>query len=81
MRPTKLLVRSLVGLFLQRFCVVNLETRDGLIPAAGHHTMLSKLLIVPGAEHSVQSIVVNLCLLVLRPRGYMMLKLSHIVSE
>ena len=36
--------------------------------------MLIRLLIVPGAEHAMLNIGVNLCLLVLKPRGYMVLQ-------
>ena len=74
MRSTELLVRSLVGLFLPLFCVVDLETNNGLMPAAGELMMLSRLLIMPGVEQAVQSIGVDLCLLVLRPRGSMVLQ-------
>ena len=37
MRLTEQLVRSFLGLFLPLFCVVNLETSTGLMPAAGEH--------------------------------------------
>ena len=47
MRSTELLVRSLVGLFLQLFCLVDLETSNGLMPAAGELMMISRLLITP----------------------------------
>ena len=53
----KLLVRSLVGMFLPQFCIVNLEKSNGLIPAAGELMILNRLLIVPAwctackAEH------------------------------
>ena len=40
-----------VGLLLPLFCVVDLETSNGLIPAAREHMMLSTLLIIPGVEH------------------------------
>ena len=42
--------------------------------------MLSRLLILPGVEHAVQIIGVDLCLLVLRPRGSMMLQMNHITN-
>ena len=42
--------------------------------------MLSRLHIVPAAEDAMLNIWVNLCLLVLRPRGSMVLKGSHIMN-
>ena len=66
-------MRSLVGLFLPLFYVVVMETSNGLMPTAGELMMRSRLFIVPGVEHAVQIIWVNLCSLVLRPRGSMML--------
>ena len=63
MRLTELLVRSLVGMFLHLFCVIDLETSNDLMPAAGELRMLNRLLIVPGAEHALQIIGVNLCLM------------------
>ena len=42
--------------------------------------MLNRLLIVPGLDHVMLHIVVNLCLLVLRPRECMMLQASGIMS-
>ena len=80
MRSIKLLVRSLVGMFLPLFCVVHLETSNGLMPAAGDLTMLSRLLIEPGVEHAMRNIGVNLCLIVLRSRGSMVLQGSRIMS-
>ena len=47
---------SLVGLFLPLFCVVDLETSNGLMPAARELMMLSRLLIMPGVEHAGQII-------------------------
>ena len=70
-------MRSLVGVFLPLFCVVDLETSNGLMPAAGELMMLNRLLIVPGVEHAMQNIGVNLCLLILRTRGSMVLQGSH----
>ena len=67
-------MRSLVSLFLQLFCVVDLETSNGLMPAAGELTMPSGLPIIPSVEHAVQIIVVDLCLLVLRPRESMVMQ-------
>ena len=61
-------MRSLVGWFLPLFCVLDLETSNGLMPAARERIMQSRLLIVPGVEHAAQIIGVNLCSLVLRPR-------------
>ena len=51
--------------------VLHLETSIGLMPAAGELIMLNRSLIVPGVEHAMLNIGVNLCLLVLRPRGSM----------
>ena len=59
-------MRSLVGMFLPLFCVVDLETSNSLMPAAEELMMLNRLLIVPGLEHAMRNIGVNLCLLVLR---------------
>ena len=42
--------------------------------------MLSRLLIVPGVEYSVQIIGVDLCLLVMKYRWPMVLRASHIMS-
>ena len=42
--------------------------------------MLNRLLIVPGAEHAMPNIGVNMCLLVQRPRGSLVLQGSHIMS-
>ena len=53
---------------------------NGLMPAAGKLMMLNRLLIVPGVEHAMWNIGVNLCLLVLRPRGSMVLQGSRIMS-
>ena len=73
-------MRSLVGIFLPLFCVVELETINGLMSASGELMMLNRLLIVPGVEHAVRNIQVNLCLLVLRHRGSMVLQGSCIMS-
>ena len=67
-------MRSLVGMFLPLFCVVDLETSNGLMPAAGELMMLNRVLIVPGVEHAMRNIGVNLCLPVLRPRESMVRK-------
>ena len=80
MRLTELLVRSLVDLFLPLFCVVDLDTSNGLISAAGDLMMLSRLLIMSGVEDSVQIIGVDLCLLVLRPRESKVLQGRRIMS-
>ena len=53
-------------MFLSLFCVVDLETSNGMMPAAGELIMQSRLLIMPGVEHAVQIIGVDLCLLVLK---------------
>ena len=50
------------------------------MPAASELMMLSRLLIMPGVEHAVQIIEIYLCLLVLRPRGSMVLQESHIMN-
>ena len=42
-------MRTLGGLFLQLFCVADLETGNDLMPAAGELMMSSRLLIMPGA--------------------------------
>ena len=55
-------MRSLLGMFLPLFCVVDLETSNGLMSAAGEPMMLNRLLIVPGAENAMQNIRVNLVL-------------------
>ena len=72
-------MRSLVGMFLPLFCAVDLETSNGLMPAAGELMMQNGLLITPGVEHQMRNIVVNLCLLVLRRRGSMVLQESRII--
>ena len=80
MGSSELLMRSLVGLFLPLFCVVDLETSNGLMPSTGELTMLSRQLFMPGVDHAVQIIGVDLFLLVLRPRGSMVLKESHTIN-
>ena len=79
MHSTELLVRSLAGLFFPLFEVVDLETSNGLMPAAEELIMLSRLIIVPGVEHVV-IIWVDLCLLVLRPRESMVLQRCYIMN-
>ena len=59
---------------------MDLETSTGLMAAAGELMMLSRLLIMPGVDHAVQIINVDLCLLVLRPRRSMVLQGSHIMN-
>ena len=68
-------------LALPLFCVVDLETCNGLMPAVGVLMMLSRLLIVPGVEHAVQTIEVNLCSHILQPRGSMVLQGRHIINQ
>ena len=63
-------MRSLVGMFLLLFCAVDLETSNGLIPAARELMMLNRLL----------NIGINMCFLVLRQRGSMVLKSSRIIN-
>ena len=54
---------------------------NGLILAAGREfMMLSRMLIMPGVEEPVQIIGVNLNLLIVRPRGSMVLQGSHIMN-
>ena len=54
-------VRSLVGMFLPLFCIVDVKTSNGLMPAARELISLNRLLIVPGVEHAMQLIGVNPC--------------------
>ena len=61
----------MVGLLPPPFCIVDLKTSNGLIPAAGELIMLSRLLMVPGLELVMQIIGVDVCLLLLRLRGSM----------
>ena len=60
-------MRSLVGMLLPLFRVLDLETSNALMPGAEELMILNRLLIVPGVEHALRTIWVNLCLLVLRP--------------
>ena len=46
-------MRSLVGMFLPLFFIVDLKTSNGLMPAAGELMMLNRLLLVPGVERSM----------------------------
>ena len=73
-------MRSLVGMFLPLFCVVDMETSNSLMPAAGKLMILNILLIVPGVEHTMQNIGVNFYLLVLRPKGSMVLQGNRIMN-
>ena len=61
-----------------------LRSRSGdehcLMPAARELMMLNRLLIVPGVEHAMLNIGANLCFLVLRPRGSMVLHGSLIMN-
>ena len=68
-------------MFLPPFCVVDLETSNGLMLAARELMMLNRLFIVPGVEHAMWNIGVNLCLPVLRPRGSIVLQGSRIMSS
>ena len=54
LRSIDLLVRSLVGMFLPQFCIVDQDTSNGLMPAPGELMMLNRLLIVPGVEHAMR---------------------------
>ena len=47
-------------MFLPPFCVVDLETSNGLMPVSGELMMLNRLFIVPGVEHAMLNIGVNL---------------------
>ena len=67
-------MRSLVGMYLPLFCIVDLETYNVLMPDVGELMMLNRLLIVPAVEHATG---VNLCMLLLRPRGSMVLWCSQ----
>ena len=69
-----------IKMSLPHFYVVDLEMSNGLMPAARKLMMLNRLLIVPGEEHAMLNIGVNLCLLVLRPRESMVLQGSCIMS-
>ena len=73
-------MRSLVGMFLPMFCVVDLESSNVLMPAAGELMMLNRLLIVPCVQHAMWNIGVNLCLLLLMHRGTMVLQGSPIMN-
>ena len=53
---------------------------NSLMTAARELMMLSRLLIMPGVEHAVHIIGVYLCLLMLRPRGSMVLQGSQIMN-
>ena len=66
-------------MFLPLFCEVHMETSNRLMPDAGELMMLNILHIVPGVEHAMLDIGINLCLRVLRPRGSMMLQGSRIM--
>ena len=63
-------LHCLILVFLPLFSVVDLETSNILMPAAAELMMPNRLLIVPGVEHAMRYIGVNLPLLVLRHRGY-----------
>ena len=74
-------MRLLVGIFLPLFCV-DLETSNYycLRPAARKLMTLNRLLIVRGVEHAMLNMGVNLCLLVLRLRGSLVLQRSRIMN-
>ena len=67
-------------IFLPLFSVVDLETSNGLMTAARWLMLLNSLLMVAGVEHAKLNIGVNLCLLVLRARGSMVLHRYRIMS-
>ena len=54
---------------------------NGLMPAAGELMMLNRLLIMPGVEHAMWNIGVNLFLFMLRPRGFMVLQGRRIMRS
>ena len=60
--------------------IVDLETLNGWMPAARELMMVNRLVIMPGVEHAMSNIGVNLCLVVLRPKGSMVLEESRIMS-
>ena len=60
-------------MFIPLFCVVDLEIINDLMSAAEELMLLNRLLIVPGVEHAMPNIGVNLC--------SMMLQGSHIMSS
>ena len=66
-------------MFLPLFYVVDLETSNGLVPAA-RELMINRLPIMPSVKHAIRKIGVNLCLLVVRHRGSMVLQCSRIMS-
>ena len=71
---------SLLGMFLQLFRLVDQETINGLMPAAGEVMLVNRLLILPGVDRAMLIIGVNLCFFVLRPRGSMVLQRSRIMK-
>ena len=73
-------MRSLAGIFLPLFCVVDLEMSNCLMPAAGELMMLNRQFTVPGVEHAMRNIGANLGLLVPRQRASMVLQGSLIMS-
>ena len=63
------------------FCVVDLETSNDFMPAAGERMILSRRLVVPGVEHAMQIIWGSiLCLLVQRHKGSVVLQGSRIMN-
>ena len=74
-------MRSLVGMFLPLFCVVDLETSNGLMPAAGELMMLNRQLIVAGVvEHAMLNIGDQFVHARARTRGPTVLQESRIKS-
>ena len=55
-------------------------TSNGLMPAAGVLMMTRGRLIVSGVEHAMHIFGVNLCLLVLRPNGFIVLQGRRIMN-
>ena len=67
-------------MFLPLFLAMDLETLNGLMPAAGECMMQSRLFIVPGVERAMTNFDVNLGLLMLRHRVSMVPQGSRIMS-
>ena len=49
-------MRSLVGMFLPLFFLVDLDTSNGLMPAARESMILNRLHFVPGVEHAMRKL-------------------------
>ena len=74
-------MRSLVGVFLPVTTVWRSKSGDKKwFDAAKEFMMLNRLLVMPGLEPTMLIIVVNLYLIVLRPRGSMVLQGSRTMN-